>query len=164
MLFFRHARARDTHAPFPRRRQAELERSRDEQARLFGENATLRGENDQLRAALRDGAELARCTRANYCARVDADELSQLPEADLAELFAAAVDAHRAAAGEQKRRLDAQRHHVLCVDCGARTRTKMAAPCSHLLYCHGCVPGGSSVCPLCDAVVLADQWVHVRHV
>ena len=87
-----------------------------------------------------------------------------MPESDLAHLFTACVDLYRAAGEEQKRRLENQRAHLLCVSCGSRTRTKMAQPCSHLIYCHGCVPGGASVCPLCDAVVLADQWVHVRHV
>ena len=42
--------------------------------------------------------------------------------------------------------------------------TKMASVCAHLVYCHGCAPSGASMCPLCDAVVLTDQWVNVRQV
>ena len=87
-----------------------------------------------------------------------------MPESDLAHLFTACVDLYRAAGGEAERRLENQRAHVLSRLLRFTDADEDGPALLPPRLCHGCVPGGASVRPLCDAVVLADQWVHVRHV
>lgn len=151
-----------THAA--QQRQAELEASRREQTRLFEENTECHAENEQLRHALHEMHETNQKTRTNYCAPVDLEHLQSTPDDELDDLYARCSSALPLVSREIKRRLDTQRAHMLCVTCGTRMRTKMSESCSHMLYCHGCVPSGASICPLCDTVILANQWVHVRHV
>ena len=145
-------------------RQEELERANRERDALSDEAVRLRDENAELREALAATRESRRERAANYCAPVDAERLASAAESDLAALFDACAAALPAVALERKKRLDAARATTLCLECGERPRAKMATVCAHLVYCHGCQPSGASMCPLCDSVILANQWTHVRQV
>lgn len=154
--------ALDEQADAFKERQAEHAAAALQHKSIADESEALRKENRQLRDALGDAERFARGAKRNFCAPLDQSSLGDLDDASLAALFAAAAAALPAAAAEQKRRLDATRERVLCVSCGAAPRTKMAAACGHLLFCGDCAPAGASTCPLCDVVILADQWTHVR--